>query len=696
MCRAVTLAPTFGSVLQGPGRRDLGTGPTIAADGTASTQRRTPGVTIKSMRNGDSTTIMFGAGGARPAMKPGTIETMVMLLLRYPKAMATALRMLRPGHFCRPGEAYLEALVAAIIDLAPEYPAGIPYTRLWEEMRERVDHSYTQLPEEEARLLLDQPEDVDPENPADKPGLIYRAYHDDDLDDQDDGYVIKQLKRFLTERAVDEPLRQSWALAGDGVARDLGMQCEQAQRTLAQIDALDRMPVSMRDAFPEFEARLDRGLGRRFLGVQTGLEALDDKTQGLRGVTILGAPPNTGKTTLVTQLGVGVARHAETNQAVVVILSLDMPRKVLYERILSHLSKLPYLTVVKGSPSLRNNATGPYRTTEDQEAYDRAKTELLQEGIAGRIMIYDRESLGSGVTAARLRQILADAKELTGTQRALLIVDYLQLLPVPDAVSSQGDLAVARYQVEMLQDAIAAPEEKPDWERDAVLAVSEVRKRVNNAHQQAPLSIDDLISSTRLGYAAECVLLLGPMTDPDLVEAQAIPPLDKDLRKKSIAVRRNAYADRHVSPMTLQLVKARDGMYRGKIYLEFAYEQSRMTPVEARPAPTPPPAAPEARATESRNEPPEQLLVGTGPTERRRRLLEAYAGLPEEERATGISKKKLATAAGNMNRVSAGKELALLVADGLMEAVPVPGRDWCLYRVVAGKDNVPEGSPDES
>jgi hypothetical protein len=643
------------------------------------------------MKNGDSTTVMIGSGGAKAAMAPGSIETMLMLLLLRPKVMAMALRMLRPEHFGRPGEAHLAALVAGIIDLAPDYPAGIPYTTLWEEMRERVDRSYTQLPAEEARLLLDLPEDLDPENPEDRPGLIYRAYHDGDLADQDDSYAIKNLKRFLTERAVDEPLRKSRALAGDGVPRDLEAQCEWAGHLIAQIQALDRMPVSMKDAFTDFERMLNRGLGRRFLGLQTGLEPLDDKTQGLRGVTIVGAPPNTGKTTLVTQLGVGVARHVKTNQAVVVILSLDMPRKVLYERILSHLSRLPYLTVVKGSPGLRTNATGPYRTPEDQEAYERAKVELFQEGIAERIMVYDHESLGGGVSVARLRQILADAREKTGTQRSLLIVDYLQLLPVPDAITTQGDLAVARYQVEMLQRAIAAPEETPDWDRDGVLAVSEVRKRVNNPQQQAPLSIDDLISSSRLGYAAECVLLLGPMTDHDLIEAHGIPPIAKKQQKKSIAVRKKAYADRHVSPMTLQLVKARDGMYRGKIFLEFAFEQSRMTPVEAGSAPTAPPTA-EDGATESQSEPQEQLPDATRSNDRRR-LLEAYAGLPEEERAKGVAKKKLAAAAGNMNTGTAGKELALLVAEGVME--DVPGKKWRLYRMVAGKDN-PEGSPDES
>ena len=68
------------------------------------------------------------------------------------------------------------------------------------------------------------------------------------------------------------------------------------------------------------------------------------------GVAVLQAPPGAGKTTLVLQVCIGVCRHHAENDAVVVVVSLDMSAHDLLDRL--QVAVAP-LIIGDGRPAIR-------------------------------------------------------------------------------------------------------------------------------------------------------------------------------------------------------------------------------------------------------------------------------------------------------------------------------------------------------
>jgi len=124
-------------------------------------------------------------------------------------------------------------------------------------------------------------------------------------------------------------------------------------------------PGFLEEVLPRLDAWLESGWGKTLIGLRTGIPDLDDRTAGLRGLTVLGAQPNSGKTALAVQVAAGVAAHHEANDAAVVFVSLDMGRDEIVARILSHLAGLDWATLRQGSPEFRGQPEGPYLNAED-------------------------------------------------------------------------------------------------------------------------------------------------------------------------------------------------------------------------------------------------------------------------------------------------------------------------------------------
>jgi len=375
----------------------------------------------------------------------------------------------------------------------------------------------------------------------------------------DPDYGIELLKRFLIQRDLQVEVCQLAELFKVSPLLSLPESLQRLAETGAAIKSLSIVTHdTIGSEWDAHEERLARFRGRELVGLKTGIKSLDERTLGLRGFGALGAGAGVGKTALALNIGIGVCRHHAVNDAAVVFVSLEMPRHELYSRVKCNLADMEWSTLVRGSKGLPPGS-GNF-SAADAAKLQQAQRRLSEEQIGTRLTILDREQLRDMITADRLAMFLRRAKEKAGASRALLIVDYVQILPVPAEVSRFTDLEQDRYRVRVLQDVIRKSKSADHPEGDTVLFISETRKPTKSKDPWAN-GLAELMGSARLGYAVDYALLYRRMTSEEISSHYQARAKD-DLQEKGIA------------PIMLSLEKGRDGMTRGSWPMEFHFWKS--------------------------------------------------------------------------------------------------------------------------
>jgi replicative DNA helicase len=209
--------------------------------------------------------------------------------------------------------------------------------------------------------------------------------------------------------------------------------------------------------------------------ISTGLAHLDRQLNGgLRPgwLTILAARPGMGK----TALALNIAAHvAESRTALV--LSLEMTKTELHDRLLSSLGRVP-LHRVMNAPN-------------DNEFW--GSVTLATEKIAGMKLFIDDES------ALSLRDVAGKARAVKRKHGLeLLIVDYLQLM--------RGDQIVANRnaEIEQISRGLKALAKELDI---TVVALSQLNRAVEQRASRIP-QLSDLRDSGAIEQDADCVMFL--------------------------------------------------------------------------------------------------------------------------------------------------------------------------------------------
>jgi hypothetical protein len=317
------------------------------------------------------------------------------------------------------------------------------------------------------------------------------------------------------------------AVLGDLLPEDFRQEGRAAHAEARFEDGANRTAA---EDWPVYRARLQRRRGRPLLGLATGLPALDRALGGLRGLTYLGGGTGMGKTTL----GLFIAAHAlrARQDLGVLFYSLDMPKTVLYDRLLSQEAGVGYADLLGGTP-----------TQGLEERLDEAERRLQTE-VLPRLRVAEHLTLPEGKSLAQV--MVDDLKELLESMpvaEVLVVVDYFQLLPVPDSITAALDADF--YRVRSLQRVQACSRTNTNPVGFPILAISEVRKGESG---RCEVGVGDLMGSARLGYSAEAVLLLEPCG-----EAEKGP----------------------VVPVRMKVAKGRDGATRTDIDLLFEHTKSR-------------------------------------------------------------------------------------------------------------------------
>jgi len=200
------------------------------------------------------------------------------------------------------------------------------------------------------------------------------------------------------------------------------------------------------DDIPAHVERINRFRGCQYIGlVQQSIRKLDECTLGFRGLMVLGAPPNVGKTVLTVQWGTDVVlRHPE---ACFVFMSLEMSRWDIMTLILCRLARMNWHMLVLGS-----RVSGQSTFTEEESArIDQAEKQMKK--IGSRILILDERNFPAPTLEGLLGHI-RDLKGKTGATRAFVLVDYLQVWQPPDHVlqTLRSDIEADKWRIGQMKD----------------------------------------------------------------------------------------------------------------------------------------------------------------------------------------------------------------------------------------------------
>lgn len=304
--------------------------------------------------------------------------------------------------------------------------------------------------------------------------------------------------------------------------------------------------------------------GRPSLGLLTGTFAkLDERTMGLRGLILLASLPGIGKTSLGLQLGLDIVAHAyqkpdpRQGRVCFVFFSFEMARRAMALRVMARASGLPWAKLVLGESGTYGYSPDPDDglrfSPKDRTAYARGIEQL--EVVANRIVIIDGEDVPTGGLAhpaTWLFDRIADAKTATESDRAFVLIDNLQAIPVWNDPAGghawRTDLDRDRFVMSELLK--VSREISAGAVADAVMVISEQTKAGFGGSDMA-----SVLGSGRSVYSPDVVMFLRP--DPAQDEAEPTSPGETEL--------------------DLVIMKARDGMTRGAVPLTFNHRITQFT-----------------------------------------------------------------------------------------------------------------------
>ena len=306
--------------------------------------------------------------------------------------------------------------------------------------------------------------------------------------------------------------------------------------------------------FPTHQKALRGQYAGEFMGLaQKGMPRLDRATLGLRGLMLLAAAPNVGKTALSVQLGLDLVRN--NPDACFLFLSLEMPRRLIVSRMICNVARIDWSSLARGLEAAEEpGLVGPAGDLGQRVAQ---ANEVLAE-IGKRILILDSENHPAPTIQSVVEQ-MNRLKQVTGSEKGFILIDYLQVFPIPP---DQEQALQIHSEEEANRWRVGAMKEIRDLSHDPVLVISEMHS-VADENQQTGMK--DVVGSPRAIYTPDMVFLLQPLN-----EAKALREIGGDP-----ATARREMLKLGIGFQELHITKGRDGVTRTVIPLTFFYRQTR-------------------------------------------------------------------------------------------------------------------------
>lgn len=320
---------------------------------------------------------------------------------------------------------------------------------------------------------------------------------------------------------------------------------------------------------------LKKNRGGKYLGLRVKtIDEFNENFLGLRGLNLLAAAPNVGKTALTIQMAMEVLSIQE--DTCLGYFSLEMSEEQIFRRMLLNLSGLNFRSFVFGSshhPSLFNKGNETFFTKQELESIEEAEKTLLNFG--NRLQIID-QSTCSSIDTKTVINYMEKLKSKTGSKRAIVIIDYLQVWPVNPNLRFPSENEADKWRIgEMgkIRDAMR---------NDPVIVISEARKPSGKDDIWGG-DLSDVMGAARGTYTPDVVMLLSQLKPKVLNEVwkknnmpkvELEESLERTEDKEGLAIK-HALSKNGISICKFEVPKVRDGMQKFSILLEFHFHKNR-------------------------------------------------------------------------------------------------------------------------
>lgn len=326
-------------------------------------------------------------------------------------------------------------------------------------------------------------------------------------------------------------------------------------------------------------AFLEKHRGKKYLGltVET-IKEFNENFLGLRGLMLLAAAPNVGKTALTVQLALEVLSSQE--DTCLVYISLEMSEEQIFRRMLLNLSEKSFRTFVFGSQKqsiFDNEGRAAYFTEGEIEDIECAQKKLLEFG--NRLQIID-QSTCPYIDSQTVANYVEALKERTKTSKAIVIIDYLQVWPIPPNTRLSNENEIDKWRIgemKKIRDAM-------NKEEEPVIVISEARKPSGGKEGNWGGEMSDVMGSARGTYTPDVVTLLSQVPSAalkSLWEANNLPkvPSSPESKGEEGASIKNFLSKNGIAICRLDTPKARDGMQKFSTLLEFHFHRNKFKKV---------------------------------------------------------------------------------------------------------------------
>jgi replicative DNA helicase len=168
---------------------------------------------------------------------------------------------------------------------------------------------------------------------------------------------------------------------------------------------------------------------KTMLGIETGLAPLDNATLGLDGVIVLGGIAGKGKTSLALQLAFDACEKGTP----IIFYSLEMPKRAIYTRLLSRLSKIKFSDILlKGKLFLgetgQDTLAGFAPTDKNKQDFSNAIAQLKK--VSDKFYIRSREREEADIDFEKVEEEINIIKGTHNAEKVLVVIDHLQVFSV--------------------------------------------------------------------------------------------------------------------------------------------------------------------------------------------------------------------------------------------------------------------------